>query len=280
MPVIGVVMAIGDICSVEGCEKINKYHTKLCSMHYSRFKKYKSYDEPPRRKKHIPEPCLVDECVTLATHGKYCQLHYRRMRDFGSFDKPKRDILNEAVCTKCGELIEGLNNYQRWKLKRDGLVYHLKVCGNSSEKKIKISSDNMKQNNPMFSEDTRNKMSDTLKRIGHKPTYQGGNGRGLTGPQELLLNALGNKWEAELVVKTGLKPKDGYPHHYKIDIGSHKRMIAVELDGGSHYSIKQREKDLKKTEVLESLGWKVLRFTNAEVNNNLNSVVKEINEAT
>ncbi|MEO9533741.1 MAG: leucine--tRNA ligase [Crocinitomicaceae bacterium] len=52
-----------------------------------------------------------------------------------------------------------------------------------------------------------------------------------------------------------------------------KRLI-IEVDGEIH--LNQQEDDQKRTEKLESLGYKVLRFENSEIINDLNSVVKSI----
>jgi Autographiviridae endonuclease VII len=42
-------MAKGDICKVEGCEKIiTQKRTTLCSMHKDRWERYKSYNLPPK----------------------------------------------------------------------------------------------------------------------------------------------------------------------------------------------------------------------------------------
>jgi hypothetical protein len=132
----------------------------------------------------------------------------------------------------------------------------------------------MRKQNPMFSLETREKMSQTLKRIGHRPKIQGGNGRGLTEPQKLLLEKLGDGWYPELVVCTKLK--NPYPHHYKIDIANPNLKIAIEVDGGSHFSLKVRTKDKKKQDFLISNNWKVLRFTNKQILENLEKVAGSI----
>lgn len=114
----------------------------------------------------------------------------------------------------------------------------------------------------MHREEVRRRVSKTLKRIGHKPPLQGGNGRGLTRAQgELYLRLAEHGFIPELVVITRMG-RLGYPHHYKIDIADPSRMVAIEVDGGSHGSMKVQESDRKKDAFLIACGWRVFRFSN------------------
>ena len=128
----------------------------------------------------------------------------------------------------------------------------------------------------MEDEDARQSMSSTLRRIGHRPRVQGGNGRGLTVPQQRLLDALPSGWVAEHVCPTGARIKGGPPTHYKIDLAHPDKMIAVEIDGGSHLSRKRQEADRRKDRWLSSHGWSVLRFSNREVLSSISSVTERI----
>ena len=140
----------------------------------------------------------------------------------------------------------------------------------------KYASERMKRNNPMFKEEVRQKVSQTLKVIKHHPPIQGGNGRGLTIPQELLIESLSEFHPiSEFVVPTKLRSQ-GYPTNYKIDIAILPQKIAIEVDGGSHGSKKVQSADTRKTEFLNGLGWKVLRFSNREVTEHLETCVLEI----
>ncbi|MFH0981848.1 MAG: DUF559 domain-containing protein [Planctomycetota bacterium] len=134
----------------------------------------------------------------------------------------------------------------------------------------------MKAKNPMESEKTRKKVSDTLKRTGHKPPVRGGNGMGLTVPQEMLLTALGTGWVAEFAIPTKKARDSGYPTCYKVDLANPKRRIAVEVDGNSHHPLKRQAEDRKQDALLESLGWKVLRFWNAEILQDVKAVSKVV----
>src|SRR3990167_4604174 len=53
--------------------------------------------------------------------------------------------------------------------------------------RAKNSSIRMCKNNPMKNPKTRNKMSKTLKRIGHQPKIRRGNGTGMTKPEKVLM---------------------------------------------------------------------------------------------
>jgi len=152
---------------------------------------------------------------------------------------------------------------------------HTQSCGCLHSK---LSSNRMKKNNPMFKKETRDKMSNTLKYIGHKPRIQGGNGKEMPVSQRVLLVALGKGWYAEHVVLT--KGIMDSPYNYKIDIANPKKMIAIEVDGRSHCLLKRQEQDRKKEKILKKLGWIVLRFKNEEVMSNLDLVIKNIHATT
>jgi hypothetical protein len=111
----------------------------------------------------------------------------------------------------------------------------------------------------------RQKVSATLKKIGHAPKIRKGNGHGPTAAQSLLAQALGIGWKLEFVVvtKAGHRNKV-YPNCYKIDIANPELMIAIEVDGGSHLTLDRQAQDRKKTAFLTSAGWKVCRVSNAE----------------
>ena len=63
---------------------------------------------------------------------------------------------------------------------------------------------------------------------------------------------------------------------YIVDFYCHKAHLVIELDGSGHFEPEQKEKDKKRTKYLESLGLKVLRFTNLEVNRSFRQVCEEI----
>ena len=55
-----------------------------------------------------------------------------------------------------------------------------------------------------------------------------------------------------------------------------KKMLIIELDGNQH--LDNKEADQERTNYFESLGIRVIRFWNNEVNNNLNGVLMKIQE--
>ena len=124
-----------------------------------------------------------------------------------------------------------------------------------------------KHANPMSKNATRLKMRETLLRIKHAPISRGGNGRILPLPQLALLHALGEGWQAEVAIPTRMARDSGYPTNYKLDIANSEMKWGIEIDGASHNGIRNKELDLKKTEFLATLGWKVSRLTNEQAMN-------------
>jgi very-short-patch-repair endonuclease len=54
--------------------------------------------------------------------------------------------------------------------------------------------------------------------------------------------------------------------------------LLIEIDGDSHSTKEQQEYDTARTEHLETLGYKVIRFTNNDARYNINAVVSAILE--
>ena len=55
-----------------------------------------------------------------------------------------------------------------------------------------------------------------------------------------------------------------------------KEKLVIEIDGDSHFSESSQEYDLRRTEFFNSLGIRVIRFTNFEVAESLEGVLLEI----
>jgi very-short-patch-repair endonuclease len=84
--------------------------------------------------------------------------------------------------------------------------------------------------------------------------------------------------EVAIGMKTA-RAKSGFkdlPKCYKVDLGDEQIRLAVEVDGRGHLRPSIQKKDAKKTQALEWLGWTVLRFTNEEVDRDLNGCLKKI----
>ncbi len=62
--------------------------------------------------------------------------------------------------------------------------------------------------------------------------------------------------------------------NYIVDFCAIKQKLIIELDGSQH--LEQEEYDLERTAYLESQGYKVVRFWNNDVINDINSVIRAI----
>jgi hypothetical protein len=93
------------------------------------------------------------------------------------------------------------------------------------------------------------------------PNFKGGNGQA---PTEIVMEAsriLSPKgYLREFVIRTaGHGTTHNPPENYKADFANPKLKRVIELDGVSHKRTTST-KDQKKTEVLQALGWKVVRI--------------------
>ena len=67
-------------------------------------------------------------------------------------------------------------------------------------------------------------------------------------------------------------------NNFVIDFYAPKIKLAIEVDGSSH--IGKEEYDSSRQRYIESLGIKVIRFSDEQIYGNVNNVVKEIEEIT
>ena len=65
--------------------------------------------------------------------------------------------------------------------------------------------------------------------------------------------------------------------NYIVDFHCPKLKLIIEIDGYQHFYEENREYDNKRTEYLEKLGYRVLRFENTEVNKDIEEVRYIIN---
>ena len=65
---------------------------------------------------------------------------------------------------------------------------------------------------------------------------------------------------------------------YIVDFYCAKAKLVIELDGSQHYNPDGMRYDEVRTGCLESLGLKVLRFTNTDINKNLRGVCQQIDK--
>lgn len=75
----------------------------------------------------------------------------------------------------------------------------------------------------------------------------------------------------------GLRFKPQHPIDIFIaDFYCHPLKLVIEIDGGIHKSVDQKEYDIGREAELEYWGIKVVRFTNEEVENNITHIQNEI----
>ena len=67
--------------------------------------------------------------------------------------------------------------------------------------------------------------------------------------------------------------------NYIADFYCHEAKLIIEVDGGIHEQEEQRIRDRERTFAIEKLGCRVLRFSNSDVTNNIEQVLKTIKKA-
>lgn len=63
---------------------------------------------------------------------------------------------------------------------------------------------------------------------------------------------------------------------YIVDFYCHRQKLVIEIDGDSHGRTDAQKKDIERTRFLNSQGLTVFRFSNSEVEKNLEAVMVEI----
>jgi very-short-patch-repair endonuclease len=75
----------------------------------------------------------------------------------------------------------------------------------------------------------------------------------------------------------GFRFRRQHPINYYIaDFFCYQAMLVVEVDGGYHLEKEQFERDKQRTKVINEFNIRVIRFTNDEVENNIDNVINEI----
>ena len=82
--------------------------------------------------------------------------------------------------------------------------------------------------------------------------------------RQLKGNALGVKFKRQLIIQ-----------NYIADFACLEKSLIIEVDGGYHYIQEQMELDAYRTEDLEKLGFKVLRFRNEEIIIEIEQVLRQ-----
>ena len=85
--------------------------------------------------------------------------------------------------------------------------------------------------------------------------------------RQLKENALGVGFKRQLIIL-----------NFIADFACLEKSLIIEVDGGYHFRDKQMEWDAYRTEELEKLGFKVLRFRNENIISEIDQVLKTIQE--
>ena len=86
-------------------------------------------------------------------------------------------------------------------------------------------------------------------------------------------------WHALRNRQTGFKFRRQHPiYRFIIDFYCAEAKLLIEVDGESHLETDPAAYDNARTEYLEDLGYKVIRFTNNDVRYNIHAVASEILE--
>jgi hypothetical protein len=158
------------------------------------------------------------------------------------------------------------------KVKKEALVKSATIIRNSKEFRQRAS-ERMKVKNPMWMDGVKDKMIESSK--GKTFLSRGGNGQ-LTKHQIMLHLGTGFPMEHPIETATVKHLFKSVPNAYKVDLAYVENKLAIEVDGASHKLKKWKFLDKRKTEILNSLGWTVIRFTNQEVETNLRKCLKSI----
>jgi very-short-patch-repair endonuclease len=94
-----------------------------------------------------------------------------------------------------------------------------------------------------------------------------------TAAERIIWNELKNRR------RNGFKFRRQHPvGQFIVDFFCPEKELVIEIDGGIHFAEDVREHDENRTAELERLGLTVIRFTNEEVRNDIEGVLKKIEE--
>ncbi len=75
----------------------------------------------------------------------------------------------------------------------------------------------------------------------------------------------------------GLRFRRQHPvNEFIVDFFCYEAMLAVEIDGSVHDDSVQSERDIGRTHIINEFGIELIRFTNKEIENNIDRVVEKI----
>ena len=220
-------------------------------------------DKLPRKRKFCSHACYVE---------------YRERRRVRKSAEP-------FPCKVCGKMViyEKRNTYLI--AKNRGYALHedcwKKLHSQQSSKRMRktnkrdaaLISARMRERNPMSRPEIRQKMIAKLK--GRTFVARGGNGKP-TRQQMAIARAMNLPTEYAISVRRVRHQFESLPTCYKVDLAIPPVKLAIEIDGKTHRLRKWRYLDARKTAVLNSLGWCILRFTNEQVDADLAGCLQKI----
>jgi len=123
--------------------------------------------------------------------------------------------------------------------------------------------------------------SDIDKNQNKLPLHAGANPKLFTNAKHLRLDATkaeGILWEKLRNRRfLNLKFRRQHPlHAFIVDFYCHELALIVEADGGYHNELEQHKLDKSRTDELENLGFKVVRFTNKNIIDNIEAVLERL----
>lgn len=84
-------------------------------------------------------------------------------------------------------------------------------------------------------------------------------------------------WNEVRAKKLGVTFRRQYPiADFIADFVCLQKRLVIEIDGGYHETTEQQQADENRTTVLTRLGYRILRYTNQEVLNDLTAVINDI----
>jgi cyclase len=84
-------------------------------------------------------------------------------------------------------------------------------------------------------------------------------------------------WERLAKNQLGVRFKPQHPvSNFIVDFYCHKAKFIIEVDGETHFSEESLKQDQSRTDELEQLGLKIIRFTNEQIFKDIAGVLKQI----
>ena len=84
-------------------------------------------------------------------------------------------------------------------------------------------------------------------------------------------------WERLSKNQLGVRLKSQHPiSNFIVDFYCHKAGLIIEVDGHIHFNESKTAEDIKRQDDIEALGLLIIRFTNEQINQEIETVVNEI----